>query len=131
MKKVLIVGAGAQGGPCASILAGEESVKEIRLGDINVNLAKKVADKIKSEKVQPIKLDASNKDEIVKAAEGVDVILNLTHLKFNGIIMEAALASQAHYVDTACSTEFLEDWVSKADPKYHRDFPIQIQWLLP
>ena len=122
MKKVLIVGAGAQGGPCASILAGEESVKEIRLGDINVNLAKKVADKIKSEKVQPIKLDASNKDEIVKAAEGVDVILNLTHLKFNGIIMEAALASQAHYVDTACSTEFLEDWVSKADPKYHRDF---------
>ena len=39
MKKVLVIGAGAQGGPCASILAGEESVKEIRLGDIDLALA--------------------------------------------------------------------------------------------
>ena len=34
MKKVLIVGAGAQGGPGAAILAGEKSVTEIRFGDI-------------------------------------------------------------------------------------------------
>jgi len=36
MKKVLIVGAGAQGGPCASVLAGDEDVAEIRLGDIDL-----------------------------------------------------------------------------------------------
>jgi len=39
MKKVLVIDAGAQGGPCASILAGEESVKEIHLGDIDLALA--------------------------------------------------------------------------------------------
>jgi malate/lactate dehydrogenase len=50
MKKVLVIGAGAQGGPCTSILAGEESVKEIRLGDIDLALAQKVADKVKSDK---------------------------------------------------------------------------------
>ena len=40
MEKVLIVGAGAQGGPCAAILAGEESIGEIRLGDINLDFAR-------------------------------------------------------------------------------------------
>jgi len=35
MKKVLIVGAGAQGGPCASILARDKDVSEIVLSDID------------------------------------------------------------------------------------------------
>ncbi len=37
MKKVLVAGRGAKGGPCASILAGEESVAEIRLWDISLH----------------------------------------------------------------------------------------------
>ena len=41
MRKVLVIGAGAQGGPCASILAGEEGVVEIGLGDIDLALAQK------------------------------------------------------------------------------------------
>ena len=52
METVLIVGAGAQGGPCASILAGEEGVAKIRLGDIDLGVARKVADKISSPKIQ-------------------------------------------------------------------------------
>lgn len=35
MKKLLVIGAGGQGGPCASILARDEQISEIRLGDIN------------------------------------------------------------------------------------------------
>jgi len=122
MNKVLIVGAGAQGGPCASILAGEEGISEIRLGDIDLDMAKKVANRVSSHKIHPFKLDASNKFEIVDAAEGVDVIFNFTLIKFNDIIMEAALASQAHYVDTACNTKFLEHWITGAEPVYHRQF---------
>ena len=83
MKKVLVVGAGAQGGPCASLLAGEKIVEEIRLGDINLDLAKKVAQKIGSHKIHPIKLDAGNLEELVKAAEGVDIVMNFTLIKFN------------------------------------------------
>jgi len=122
MKKVLIVGAGAQGGPCAVILAGEESVSEIRLGDIDLEIATKVAKRINSKKVHPLKLDASEKDELIKAAEGVDVVLNFTLIAFNDLIMEAALACQAHYVDTACNLDFLNRWISGEGPKYHRDF---------
>jgi saccharopine dehydrogenase (NAD+, L-lysine-forming) len=122
MKKVLIVGAGAQGGPCASILAGEESVEEIRLGDINFDFAKKVAGRIKSSKITPLKLDAGNLSELVKAAEGVEVIFNFTLIKYNPLIMEAALACQAHYVDTACNTKFLNQWIAGDTPQYHQEF---------
>ncbi|MES0361076.1 MAG: saccharopine dehydrogenase NADP-binding domain-containing protein, partial [Anaerolineales bacterium] len=122
MKKVLIVGAGAQGGPCAAILAGEEGITEIRLGDINFDFAKKVASRINSQKINPLKLDASQKGELIKAAQGVDLIFNFTLIEYNSLIMEAALECQAHYVDTACNTKFLQDWTSGEDPKYHQEF---------
>ena len=122
MKVVLIVGAGAQGGPCASVLAGENSVEEIRLGDIDLDIARKAANRIDSVKVKPFNLDASKLDEVIKAAEGVDVIFNFTLIRYNDIIMKAALASQAHYVDTACNTQFLEHWITGSEPNFHREF---------
>jgi saccharopine dehydrogenase (NAD+, L-lysine-forming) len=122
MEKVLIVGAGAQGGPCASILAGEESVTEILVGDINLEFAEKIANRINRTKIKPLKLDARKKDELIKAAEGVDVIFNFTLIEYNELIMEAALACQAHYVDTACNLDFLNRWITGKEPKYHRDF---------
>jgi saccharopine dehydrogenase (NAD+, L-lysine-forming) len=109
MKKVLIVGAGGQGGPCASILARDENVSEIVLGDIDEGLAKKVQKKIKSDKLTAIKLDAANVEEIATAAEGVDVIINLTLTAFNPFIMQAALKSRAHYVDTSFGEPSLLD----------------------
>lgn len=122
MKKVLVIGAGAQGGPCASILAGEPDIEEIRLSDIDLALAQRVAQKIKSEKIKPFKLDASNRAEVKAAAQGVDVVINLTHLKFNDIIMAAALDAGVHYVDTASNTPFLEDWISGKEPNLHHEF---------
>ena len=70
MKKVLIVGAGVQGGPCASILARDENVSEIVIGDIDEELAQKARDKIGSDKIKAIKLDAGNADHVAEAAEG-------------------------------------------------------------
>lgn len=122
MEKVLIIGAGAQGGPCASILAGESDVNEIRLGDIDLAVSKSVTEKIRSTKIKPFRLDASKVYEVAAAAEGVDVIINLTLLQFNEAIMTAALAVKAHYVDTACTTQFLEGWAAGVEPKYQREF---------
>ncbi|HUV28099.1 MAG TPA: hypothetical protein VMW34_12105 [Anaerolineales bacterium] len=55
-----------------------------------------MADKVKSDKIKPLKLDASLKEEVIAAAQGVDAIINLTHLKFNDTIMSAALAAETH-----------------------------------
>lgn len=112
MNNVLVIGAGAQGGPCASILAGEPGVERVLLGDIDLSLAQRVADRINSTKVEPFKLDASSEAQVIAAAEGTDVVINLTHLKFNEVILSAALKAGTHYVDTASNTPFLEDWIS-------------------
>ena len=122
MFKVLVIGAGAQGGPCTSILAGDEKVWEVRLGDINLEAAQEVITKINSPKIKAIRLDASNLDDVITAASGVDLILNFTLIKFNSIIMKAALAVNAHYVDTACSGEFLDEWIERDEPELHDEF---------
>jgi saccharopine dehydrogenase (NAD+, L-lysine-forming) len=109
MKRILVVGAGAQGGPCASILAKDRDVSEIILGDINLNLANKVKEKIGSEKIASVKLDAGDVDEISRAAKGVDAIINLTLTAYDINIMEAALENGAHYIDTSFGEPSLLD----------------------
>jgi len=101
MKKVLIVGAGGQGGPCASILARDKDISKIVLGDIDLDLANKVKDKIKSDKITTIKVDAGKIEDLKRAASGADAIINLTVPRFNMNIMKAALQNGAQYVDTA------------------------------
>ena len=101
--KVLIVGAGAQGGPCASILARDKDISEIVLGDIDLDLANKVKDKIRSDKISTVKVDAGRIEDIERSGKGTDVVINLTLPRFNPNIMRAALKNGAHYVDTALS----------------------------
>ena len=122
MSKLLIIGAGGQGGPCASILSKAEDVSEIRLGDINVQLAEKVADKIGSRKVKPLQLDASRKTDIAKAATGVEAIINLTLIDFNDTILAAALETGCHYIDTACDYSYLRHMVEGTPLTFNDEF---------
>lgn len=67
--KFLVVGAGGQGAPCASILSRDKDVSEIVLADVNLVLAKKVKDKIKSDKVIVKHVDAGKTSNLIKVAE--------------------------------------------------------------
>jgi len=99
--KVLVVGAGGQGGPCASILSRDKDISGIVLGDIDLDLANKVKEYIGSNKITTMKIDAGEIEEIAQAAQGVDAIINLVAPQFNSNVMKAALRSRAHYVDAA------------------------------
>ncbi len=99
--KVMVVGAGAQGGPCVSILSRDKDISKVLLADIDMDLIKKVIAKVNSEKVVGVQVDASDVGSLRKAAEGVDVIINLTVTVFNPFVMQAALEVGAHYVDTS------------------------------
>ncbi len=103
MKKILILGAGAQGGPCASILARDKDVSAIVLADINIDLANRVKGKIKSDKITTMKVDAGRIEDIERAARGADAIINMVLPRFNPNILKAALSNKAHYVDAALS----------------------------
>ena len=116
MNKVLIIGAGAQGGPCASILARDDSISEIRLADIDLGLARAVQKKIGSSKIKAIQLDASDVEAVTKAAEGTDIIINLTLIDFNDIIIQAALANKIHYIDTAQNDTYLDQMMESKRP---------------
>ena len=69
MKKILIIGAGAQGGPCASILTRDKDVSEIVLADLNLGLANRVKDRLKSDKISVVQVDAARIEDIERAAE--------------------------------------------------------------
>ena len=107
--KVLVIGAGAQGGACASILSRDPEFSEIILGDLDLDLATKVKEKIASPKITVQKLNAGDVGEIKLAAKGVDVIITLTLTAFNDNVMKAALSVGAHYVDTSFGEPSLMD----------------------
>jgi saccharopine dehydrogenase-like NADP-dependent oxidoreductase len=107
--RILLIGAGAQGGPCASILSRDPDISEIIIGDIDIELIEKVKDKIASPKITAQKLDAGDIKEVEKAAQGVDVIITLALTAFNDNIMKAALKVGAHYIDTSFGEGSLMD----------------------
>ena len=120
--KVLIVGAGGQGAPCASILARDKGTSKIVLGDMDLDLARRVKDKIGSDKITVVKLDAGKVKDIEEAARGVDVIINLTLMQFNANIMKAAVNSRAHYVDAAMDYPFMAQLREGKQLEMHSEF---------
>jgi len=110
MKKVIIVGAGAQGNVIAGILARAEEVSKIMLVDLDVDRAAEVAEYLNSEKIQVDEADASNKDQLVELfkKDDYDLVVNATLMTFNRQIIEASLEAGSHYIDMA-SDEFLPE----------------------
>src|SRR5262245_8716186 len=102
---VLIVGAGAQGAPCAAVLARQDSVGRILLGARSREAAARVRDRLASSKVRAAALDANEPGSIVAAAraglDAVDVVIDLTPSFCSRAVMRAALELGAHYVNTA------------------------------
>lgn len=101
--KILIVGTGAQGSVIATELVKSPEVSEVRLSDIDLEKAERLAERLKSKKVRTHRVDANRTDEVMRAARDVNVIVNTTtwNAQFNLNIMEAALNVGAHYQDLA------------------------------
>lgn len=107
----LIVGAGAQGAPCAAILARQPSVRRILLGARKLAAAEDVRGRIGSPKIVAAALDAAQPEKLVATVravmERVDVVIDLTPSFCSPGVLRAALALRAHYVNTAASPEHL------------------------
>jgi len=110
MKKVIIVGAGAQGNVVSGILAKAPEVGKIMLVDLDLGRAQEVARALNSDKIEVDKADASNKDELVALfkADDYDLVVNATLMTFNRQIIEASLEADSHYIDMA-SNEFFPE----------------------
>ena len=99
MKKVMIMGVGAQGGTIAKRLETEEIVSEIRCADYDERALSEITGQLK--KARGFKVDARNLGSIIEAAKGVDLIVNGLAPDFNMTVMDAALEVGSNYQDMA------------------------------
>ena len=113
--KVLIVGAGGQGGPCASILSRMDEVTEIILADIVEENAQKIAKRVGGNKIKTLCVNATKEDEVAKAATEVDVVMDFCVPWMASHVMKGALKAKANYVNSAFDTPFWEG-LSKGQP---------------
>ena len=116
MKKVLVLGLGAQGLAAAKKLDQDPAVSEVICAGRNQTAVDSVAGLLK--KGRGVLVDANDKESIVKAAEGVDLILNALPLEHTKNVLDAALEVRANYQDYAATTSLHEDWVESIRIQY-------------
>jgi saccharopine dehydrogenase (NAD+, L-lysine-forming) len=99
MKKIIILGAGAQGSFIAKLLNDVPEVSEIACADINPEAAQRVAEPLS--KARGVRVDASDVGTILEASKGIDIVVNALPPDFNMVVMAAALEGKMHYLDMA------------------------------
>ncbi len=99
MKTIIVIGVGAQGSTIAKRMNEHPAVSEIICADFDSKAAHELSRSL--DKAKALQLDARDVNNVIKAAEGCDLIVNGLPLEFNLIVMEAALAVHASYLDMA------------------------------
>ena len=97
------------------MLVNTPDVEEVRVADKRFDMAKRLADYLKSDKVSTYRVDASNVDDVLKVTRGVDVVVNAAIPLLNIPIMKAALKSGAHYVDLASEYNQIDEQLSYSE----------------
>ncbi|MDM8541958.1 saccharopine dehydrogenase NADP-binding domain-containing protein [Desulfococcaceae bacterium HSG9] len=109
MKKVFIIGAGAQGNVISGVLSQADDVDAILLGDVDLGRAEEVARFVGSDKITAVHVDASDVDKMADMiTQGpYELVVNACLPVFDRPIMEACLKGKADYLDMA-SNEMLK-----------------------
>lgn len=106
MKKVLVLGVGAQGSTVAMKLDEEPNVSEIICADYSQDAVDSLVKVLK--KGTGMRVDGSKKENIVAAAQGVDLIVNAMPLDYGKNVLEAAIEVKANYQDFAACENIVE-----------------------
>lgn len=101
MKKLLLLGAGAQGSTVAKRMNEEPSVSEIICADYDETAVKEMERTL--EKATALKLDATRVENITQAAQGVDLIVNALPITLTPNALAAALEAKVCYQDFAAA----------------------------
>lgn len=99
--RFLLIGVGAVGAVIATHLVKDPEVSKVVLSDINVDVAKKLAKRLNSEKASALRIDAGNRNDLANAMRKIDVVINATLPRYNLRIMDETLKSNVHYMDLA------------------------------
>ena len=106
MKKVMVCGCGVQGSTICRKLDQEPVVEQIICCDYDLNAAEAVCAMMK--KGIPLKVDAGDIDQIKKAAEGCELIVNVMPLRYGPNMLKAAMELGCCYQDLAAPEDIPE-----------------------
>ena len=106
-KKILVLGTGAQGSTVAQRMDEEDNVDRLICADTDHKAVDELVKILK--KAEGAYVDANDTQSIIKAAEGVDLIVNALPIRFAPNVLDAALAVNANYQDFA-ATDVLDEW---------------------
>lgn len=109
MKKILVLGVGAQGSTVAKRMDEETNVSEIICADYDEKAVKELCKLLR--KGTPRQIDATKVENIVAVARGVDLIVNALPMAFGRIVLDAALEARTNYQDFAAADTPDIDWV--------------------
>jgi len=110
MRKIMILGTGAQGSTIAKRMQEEPSVEEIVCADYDMRAAEELEKSLS--KAKAVRVDARDAANIVAAAKGCELIVNGLPPNFNMRVMDAALEARASYLDMASYADENDDWVN-------------------
>ena len=101
MKVLVLGGYGAVGTAICGDLAVAPQISEVVCAGRNIDKARRLAQKLKSDKVTPKKVDASDPNELTGSLKEVDIVINSSLPQYNIKVMETALKNEVHYIDNA------------------------------
>lgn len=110
--KVIIIGAGGMGASCASILARQDVVEEVRIADLKLETAQAIADKINNDKIVPYAVNALDEVSVATAAEGMDVLVDMVMPWMVPYVMKGALKAKCHYINTAFDAPYWDEFLA-------------------
>ncbi len=97
--KVVVLGAGLMGKEVARDLVASEKVEKVFLADIDVSVVQDFVNKLNSEKLEAVQLNANNDDELRACMAKGDVCVNALFYEFNEKVAKTAIEVGVHSVD--------------------------------
>ena len=100
-KAVVLGGCGAVGTVASKTLAGQEMFSQVVIADVNLERARDLANEFGPEKVTAVKFDAMDKESILQAVQGADVVLNCVGPFYKTVknVLSAVIEAGINYVD--------------------------------
>jgi lysine 6-dehydrogenase len=97
--KVVVLGAGLMGKEAARDLVKSENVEKVFLADVHVDQVQAFKEKIQSDKIEAVRLDANNDAELRAIMSKGDVVINALFYSFNEKVARTAVEVGVHSID--------------------------------
>lgn len=97
--KVAVLGAGLMGKEAARDLVLSPNVEKVLLCDLDVGQANMFKEKLQNSKIEVLRLDANDDDNILKIMSQADVVINALFYTFNEKVARLAVEAGVHCLD--------------------------------